>query len=88
MTDAPALPYLPHAPGYTLSADAFMEPDQLVGFSIAHQPLSVFTHFHDFYELALVTDGTGLHVTSAGEQRIARGSVLFAGMPPTCPGAV
>ena len=27
---------LPHAPGFTLTADAFMEPGQLVGFSIAH----------------------------------------------------
>ena len=68
---------LPHAPGYTLAADAFMEPSQLVGFSIAHQPLSVFMHFHDFYELALVVSGTGLHMTSAGEQRVRRGSVIF-----------
>ena len=68
---------LPHAPGYTLSADAYMEPSQLVGFSIAHQHASVFMHFHDFYELALVIGGTGLHMTSAGEQRVQRGSVIF-----------
>lgn len=77
MTRSPALHDLPHAPGYTLAADAFMEPDQLVGFSIAHQPLNVFTHFHDFYELALVVDGSGLHTTSSGEQRASRGTVVF-----------
>ena len=42
-----------------------MRPEELVGFSIAHQPLSVFSHFHDFYELALVLRGTGQHVTVA-----------------------
>jgi AraC family L-rhamnose operon transcriptional activator RhaR len=73
----PAL--LPHKPGYTLPAEAFMQPDQLVGFSIAHQPLSVFVHFHDFYELALVVEGTGLHTTTAGEQRVHRGTVIFVG---------
>ncbi len=77
MADLPTLHDLPHAPGYTLAADAFMERDQLVGFSIAHQPLSVFMHFHDFYELALVVEGTGLHMTSASEQRVRRGSVVF-----------
>jgi AraC family L-rhamnose operon transcriptional activator RhaR len=77
MAEMPTLKELPHAPGYTLSADAFMEPDQLVGFSIAHQPLSVFMHFHDFYELALVVEGTGLHMTSSADQRVSRGSVVF-----------
>ena len=77
MAELPLLRELPHAPGYTLAADAFMEPDQLVGFSIAHQPLSVFMHFHDFYELALVVEGTGLHVTSGVDQRVSPGSVVF-----------
>ena len=54
-----------------------MQPDQLVGFSVAHQPLSVVVHFHDFYELALVVEGTGLHTTTAGEQRVHRGTVIF-----------
>ncbi len=67
---------LPHAPGFTISTDAFMEESQLVGFHIATQT-HVFTHFHDFYELALVTRGTGLHMTSEGEQRLTRGSVIF-----------
>jgi len=75
MDHEPAL--LPHAPGFTLTVDTFMEPDQLVGFSIAHQPITVFMHFHDFYELALVMDGTGLHTTPTGEQRVHRGSVVF-----------
>ena len=77
MARLPILHDLPHAPGYTLAADAFMEPDQLVGFSIAHQPLSVFMHFHDFYELALVIGGSGLHMTTTGEQRARRGTVVF-----------
>ena len=68
--------FLPHAPGYTISTDAFMDESQLVGFHVATQS-HVFTHFHDFYELALVTHGTALHVTSEGEQRISRGSVIF-----------
>jgi AraC family L-rhamnose operon transcriptional activator RhaR len=71
----PAL--LPHKAGLTLPAEAFMQPDQLVGFSIAHQPIAVVVHFHDFYELALVVEGTGLHTSTAGEQRVHRGSVVF-----------
>lgn len=68
---------VPHAPGYTLAADAFMRPSELVGFWIARQPLSVFPHFHEFYELALVVEGTGLHVASDGERRIQRGTAIF-----------
>ena len=70
---------LPHAPGFTISTDAFMDESQLVGFHVATQS-HVFTHFHDFYELALVLEGTGLHTTVEGEQRIRRGSVIF--VPP------
>src|SRR5688572_2563871 len=68
---------VPHAPGYTLAADAFMRPSELVGFWIAHQPLSVFPHFHEFYELALIVQGTALHTASSGDRRIRRGSVIF-----------
>ena len=68
---------LPHAPGYTLSADAFMEPKQLVGFSLAHHPLSVFLHFHEFYEIGLVIRGTGKHITAAGDESLRRGSAIF-----------
>jgi AraC family L-rhamnose operon transcriptional activator RhaR len=67
---------LPHAPGYTISTDGFMDESQLVGFHVATQS-HVFMHFHDFFELALVTHGTGLHMTADGEQRISRGSVIF-----------
>ena len=70
---------LPHAPGFTISTDAFMDESQLVGFHVATQS-HVFEHFHDFYELALVTHGSGLHTTVSGEQRIQRGSVIF--VPP------
>lgn len=73
------LKLLPHKPGYTLSTDGFMEDSQLVGFHLATQA-HVFTHFHDFYELALVIQGTGIHVTDAGEARIGRGTVIF--VPP------
>src|SRR5688572_19246942 len=68
---------VPHAPGYTLAADAFMRPSELVGFWIAHQPLSVFPHLHEFYELALIVEGTGLHVAADGDRRIKRGTVIF-----------
>ncbi len=68
---------LPHAPGYTLTADAFIEPGELLGFNVAHQPLSVFAHFHDFYELALVLHGTGHHITSGGAQAVRRGTAIF-----------
>lgn len=67
----------PHAPGHTLPADAFFEPSQFVGFSVAHPTSAVFMHFHDFYELGLVTEGTGLHMTPTAEQRVSRGSVIF-----------
>lgn len=67
---------LPHAPGYTISTHAFMDESQLVGFHVATQS-HVFMHFHEFYELALVTHGTGLHMAGESEQRIGRGSVIF-----------
>lgn len=67
----------PHEPGSTLPVEAFFEPSQLVGFDIAHPTGAVFMHYHDFYELALVTEGTAIHMASAGEQRVRRGSVVF-----------
>ena len=68
---------LPHAPGYTLAADAFMQPSEDVGFLIVHQQSSVFMHFHEFYELGLVMSGTGIHLSSSGEQRVRRGTAIF-----------
>jgi AraC family L-rhamnose operon transcriptional activator RhaR len=68
---------LPHAPGYTLNADALIDPAAMIGFLIANHPLYTFEHFHDFFELALVTQGTGLHVTDAGDEPVARGTAVF-----------
>lgn len=68
---------LPHAPGYTLNADALMDPAAMIGFLIANHPLYTFEHFHDFFELAFVTQGTGLHITDAGEERVGRGTAIF-----------
>ena len=47
--------HVPNVPGAILNADAFMAPNELVGFFIAEQPRSVALHLHDFFELALVT---------------------------------
>ena len=71
---------LPHAPGMTLTADAFYPPTTLIGFSMQRHQLNVYWHFHDFYELALVTSGTGRHFTSLGERAVQPGSVIF--VPP------
>jgi AraC family L-rhamnose operon transcriptional activator RhaR len=68
---------VPHSPGFTLTADAFMEPGELVGFSVGRHLVTVFEHFHDFYELALVLEGEGQHVTAEGSRPVRRGSVVF-----------
>jgi len=69
-----------NAPGATLPADAFMDASQLLGFSPRHHPPNVWWHLHDFYELAFVTQGRGLHITAVGERSVQRGSVIF--VPP------
>ncbi len=38
---------------------------------------SLFSHDHDFWELAIIESGTGCHSTGSGESRLERGSVLF-----------
>jgi AraC family L-rhamnose operon transcriptional activator RhaR len=68
---------VPHSPGYTLTADAFMRPAELVGFSVGQHLVTVFDHYHDFFELALVLQGEGLHVTSTGSRPVRRGTVAF-----------
>jgi AraC family L-rhamnose operon transcriptional activator RhaR len=68
---------VPHSPGFTLTADAFMGPGELVGFSVGKHLVTVFDHFHDFYELALVLQGEGQHVSAAGSRAVRRGSVIF-----------
>ena len=37
-------------------------------------------HLHDFYELAIVKSGAGLHVSERGIERVERGTVIF--VPP------
>jgi AraC family L-rhamnose operon transcriptional activator RhaR len=54
-----------------------MGPGELVGFSVGMHLATVFDHFHDFYELALVLQGQGLHVTADGSRPVQRGSVVF-----------
>lgn len=54
-----------------------MQPNELVGFSIAHHPPNVFAHFHEFYEVGLILQGTGKHITTAGEELVRRGSAVF-----------
>jgi AraC family L-rhamnose operon transcriptional activator RhaR len=71
---------VPHPPGYPLTADAFMGPAELVGFSVGKHLATVFDHFHEFYELALVLQGQGQHVTSGRSRSVGRGSVMF--VPP------
>jgi AraC family L-rhamnose operon transcriptional activator RhaR len=68
---------LPHAPGFTLSADALIDRAAMIGFKIVNQPLHTFDHFHDFFELAFVIQGTGVHVSEAGEAPVARGTAVF-----------
>lgn len=68
---------IPHAPGYTLAAGAFMEPAEVVGFKIEHHFLTVFSHRHEFFELALVLSGTGVHKTALESRRIGRGWAVF-----------
>jgi AraC family L-rhamnose operon transcriptional activator RhaR len=54
-----------------------MGPDELVGFSVGMHLATVFEHFHDFYELALVLQGQGLHITASGSRPVSRGTVVF-----------
>jgi AraC family L-rhamnose operon transcriptional activator RhaR len=54
-----------------------MGPGELVGFSVGKHLATVFDHFHDFYELALVLEGHGVHVSAAGSHPVRRGSVIF-----------
>jgi AraC-like DNA-binding protein len=68
---------VPHAPGYTLAADGFMEPHELVGFSTERHFLTVFSHAHDFYEFALVLSGSGVHTAAGESRRVGRGCVVF-----------
>jgi AraC family L-rhamnose operon transcriptional activator RhaR len=72
--------HVPNVPGAILNADAFMAPNELVGFFIAEQPRSVALHLHDFYEFALVTQGTGTHQSGERRHPVRRGSAIL--IPP------
>lgn len=68
---------IPHVPGLTLFADVFIAPNDPVGIMIAQHPATVFSHFHDFYEIGFVLEGRGRHTTDEGSQPIQRGHALF-----------
>jgi AraC family L-rhamnose operon transcriptional activator RhaR len=72
--------HVPNVPGAILNADAFMAPNELVGFFIAEQPRSVALHLHDFFELALVIQGTGTHLSGERRHPVHRGSAVL--IPP------
>lgn len=68
---------LPHVAGFTLTSESLMAADEMVGFFVTHHTRTIFRHFHDFYELAFVLQGTGRHVTDSGAQRLERGAAIF-----------
>ena len=72
--------HVPNVPGAILNADAFMAPNELVGFFIAEQPRSVALHLHDFFEFALVTQGTGTHQSGERRHPVRRGTAIL--IPP------
>jgi AraC family L-rhamnose operon transcriptional activator RhaR len=72
--------HVPNVPGVTLTADAFMAANELVGFLIAEQPRSVALHFHDFFEFALVTRGIGTHHSGDRQHPVRRGTAIL--IPP------
>jgi AraC family L-rhamnose operon transcriptional activator RhaR len=72
--------HVPNVPGAVLNADAFMAPHELVGFFIAEQPRSVALHLHDFFEFALVIQGTGTHLSGERRHPVQRGSAVL--IPP------
>lgn len=66
----------PHRPGATVTADAHMAPSQSIGVDVPPPRHVVFSHYHDFYEVAFVTGGNGVHTTDAGEYEVGRGDVI------------
>src|SRR6187402_2033121 len=72
--------HVPNVPGATLNADSFMASNELVGFFIAEQPRSVAFHLHDFFEFALVTQGTGTHQSGERRHPVRRGTAIL--IPP------
>jgi AraC family L-rhamnose operon transcriptional activator RhaR len=72
--------HVPNVPGAVLNADAFMAPNELVGFFIAEQPRTVALHLHDFFEFAIVTRGTGTHQSGERRHPVRRGTAIL--IPP------
>ncbi|MET0773635.1 MAG: helix-turn-helix domain-containing protein [Candidatus Limnocylindrales bacterium] len=72
--------HVPNVPGATLNADAFMADNELVGFFIAEQPRTVALHLHDFFEFAIVTQGTGTHHSGERRHPVRRGTAIL--IPP------
>lgn len=60
---------------------AVFNPDGLPVWADRHGiPADVAAHDHDFFEIALVTQGSGLHIAADGDHRIDPGSVIV--VPP------
>jgi AraC-like DNA-binding protein len=60
---------------------AVFNPDGLPVWADRHQlPTDVAAHDHDFFEIALVTQGRGLHIAADGDYPIEPGSVIV--VPP------
>lgn len=72
--------HVPNVPGVTLTADAFMAANELVGFLIAEQPRSVALHYHDFFEFAVVIQGNGTHYAGDRHHPVHRGTAIL--IPP------
>jgi len=67
-----------HAVRFT--ADDFIRRESVVGCFPAHHFRSIPWHDHDFYELAIVQAGSGVHVGAEGAVMLTPGTVVF--VPP------
>ncbi len=77
MPDRPTYARPPHRPGATIAADAHLAPSQLIGVDFPPRRHVVFSHLHEFYELAFVIGGHGIHTTDTGEYEVRRGDVVI-----------
>lgn len=72
--------WTPSSPRLDATAEPLIRPGSVVGlWPVAHW-LAVPWHDHDFYEVALITQGTGYHFCGSREERIQAGTVIF--VPP------
>ena len=58
----------------------YFEGDSAVAIFVAHHYPTIAWHEHDFYELAVVATGRGLHESEHGIIPVEAGSVVF--IPP------